>query len=419
MVACALLCIPAISFAQTVQELQQQIAEHNAQIAELNKEIAQYQKDLDVVSSKKVTLQSTLSQLALSLKKTEASIKVTQNQIGSIQLQIKQLNGDINSTQNSIEDHQDSLVQSIRVLHDMDDEPLAVQMLSSNNISDAWEDIDVNNSVQSAVNDRINTLSVEKKSLSDTKSQQEAKQKELQQKQSTLLAQQGSLNATKKAQSDLLAVTKSQESTYQSIIAKKKAQEASFEAALTDLSAKLQYAVNPSQITPSGAGILRWPLDSVRVTQYFGNTPFAQSGAYAGKGHNGIDLGASIGTPIKAALTGIVIGTGNTDSVRGCYSFGKWVLIKHGNGLDTLYAHLSQIDVSSGQSVATGQVLGFSGETGYATGPHLHFGVYVSSATQVMRLGDATKSTTPCSTATMPVAPLSGYLNPLNYLPAQ
>ena len=93
-------------------------------------------------------------------------------------------------------------------------------------------------------------------------------------------------------------------------------------------------------------------------------------------------------------------------------------MIQHGNGLNTMYAHLSQINVSQGQQVATGDVIGFSGETGYATGPHLHFGVYVSAVTKIIPLGQATGGTAPCSRAVMPVPPVSGYLNPLNYLPA-
>jgi murein DD-endopeptidase MepM/ murein hydrolase activator NlpD len=267
------------------------------------------------------------------------------------------------------------------------------------------------------VQDEIETLSTEKKQLTVTKDTAESKKKELDSQKRTLVTQQGSLDATRRAQAELLAETKSQESNYQALIAKKKAQEAAFEASLQDLQAKLQYTINPDQITPAGKGVLRWPVDSVRVTQTFGDTSFSRAGGYNGKGHNGIDLAASIGTPLKAALSGVVVGTGNTDNVRGCYSFGKWVMIKHANGLSTMYAHLSQIGVSTGQSVVTGQVIGYSGETGYATGPHLHFGVYVSSATQIINLGSATKSKTACSNAIMPVVPLSGYLNPMSYLP--
>ena len=117
-----------------------------------------------------------------------------------------------------------------------------------------------------------------------------------------------------------------------------------------------------------------------------------------------------------AALTGIVVGTGNSDSIKGCYSYGKWVLIKHGNGLSTLYAHLSQISVVQGQNVETSDLLGFSGATGYATGPHLHFGVYASDAVKVMTLGSATGKVSPCAKATIPVSASTGYLDPMDYL---
>ena len=111
-----------------------------------------------------------------------------------------------------------------------------------------------------------------------------------------------------------------------------------------------------------------------------------------------------------------MLATGNTDLVPGCYSFGKWVMLKHANGLATLYAHLSQIGVSSGQAVSTGDVIGYSGMTGYATGPHLHFGVYALAGVQIMTLKAFRGATTPCANATMPVAPTNAYLNPMSYL---
>src|SRR5205814_429469 len=104
-------------------------------------------------------------------------------------------------------------------------------------------------------------------------------------------------------------------------------------------------------------------VDSVRITQNFGNTSFATQNPqiYNGHGHNGIDLAASPGTKLKSAATGVVLGTGNTDLTCSGASYGKWVLIKHTNGLATLYAHLSVISVSTGDSVARGQAIGYSG----------------------------------------------------------
>ncbi|MEK7614182.1 MAG: M23 family metallopeptidase, partial [Patescibacteria group bacterium] len=107
--------------------------------------------------------------------------------------------------------------------------------------------------------------------------------------------------------------------------------------------------------------------------------------------------------------------TGNTDNQ--CYgvSYGKWVLVRHTNGLSTLYAHLSLIKVSPGEAVQKGDILGYSGNTGYSTGPHLHFAVFASQAVHVS--GPTEYKSRICGTyLKIPVAPKSGYLNPLSYL---
>lgn len=411
-----IIAMPILLFAQTADELRTEIDEHNAKIDRLDKEIAQYEKDLVVIGGKKKTLQNAISTLNITIKKTTASIEVTKSKIGATELEIRELAGDIADRETLIARQKAAMAMMMRAVAEEDDRSLLEQTLDEETLADTWRVLDAVASFQEALKSRIDTLAAEKERLAESKAATEAKRAELVRQKTTLVAQQGSLNATKLSQSELLVQTRSQEAEYQKILKAKKAQQASFENALTDLKSKLAVAVNPSAITPAGKGVLRWPTDSVRVTQYFGNTAFAKSGAYNGKGHNGIDIGIPNGTPLKAALSGTVMGTGNTDAIRGCYSFGKWVLIKHGNGLSTLYAHLSQIAVSAGQEVTTGQLIGYSGETGYATGPHLHFGVYVSSATQVMRLGDATNSKSACANATMPIAPLSAYLNPMNYL---
>ena len=120
---------------------------------------------------------------------------------------------------------------------------------------------------------------------------------------------------------------------------------------------------------PSGHGVLSVPIPGAPITDYFGPRVHPIFGDV--RMHTGIDFGASEGTPIHAAADGVVVSAG----VLGGY--GNATIIDHGNSLATLYAHQSRMIVSAGQSVKRGQVIGYVGHTGYATGPHLHFEVRV------------------------------------------
>jgi len=109
---------------------------------------------------------------------------------------------------------------------------------------------------------------------------------------------------------------------------------------------------------------LRWPLTTVAVVV---GSPF---GARWGKPHEGIDLPAPIGTPVFAAADGTVVYAGH--GIRG---YGNLVVIKHPGELLTVYAHNSALLVSQGQPVRAGDRIALVGQSGHATGPHLHFEV--------------------------------------------
>jgi murein DD-endopeptidase MepM/ murein hydrolase activator NlpD len=137
---------------------------------------------------------------------------------------------------------------------------------------------------------------------------------------------------------------------------------AALQAGSANIAARLRSGGSHSSATPSAAGLI-WPVQGVLTS------PF---GMRWGRMHEGIDIGASQGTPIYAAAGGTV----NYAGWEGGY--GNLTVIDHGNGLATAYGHQSQLAVSSGQTVSRGQVIGYIGSTGHSTGPHLHFEVRVN-----------------------------------------
>lgn len=119
--------------------------------------------------------------------------------------------------------------------------------------------------------------------------------------------------------------------------------------------------------TPAPSGEYVTPLASMTVTGGYSNNGGCVSRSCGG--HSGIDLRASTGTPVRAVHAGTVI-VGGAGA-----AYGNHVLINHGDGIWTLYAHLSSVDVTAGSTVAAGTVIGKVGSTGNSTGPHLHFEV--------------------------------------------
>jgi len=113
--------------------------------------------------------------------------------------------------------------------------------------------------------------------------------------------------------------------------------------------------------------LFRWPLRGW-ITTWFGwdKDPFTGARRF----HNGLDIGASMWTPIHAAMEGYVAETGYASGL------GNYILLSHHAGWASLYGHLQSVSVKRGQRVSLGTLIGYSGNTGYSTGPHLHFSVF-------------------------------------------
>lgn len=400
--------------AQTIDELKNKISERNANIQQLEEEIKSYQTQIEAVGKQADSLKNTLASLDLSRKKLETSLAVTQNKIESTNLEIKRLSLQIDDKSTRIGDSKIVISQSLASIAETDASSILETLLSSETLADVWNGIEELTTLQTNITNRIHELENIKTSLESNKAKSEEKKRELMSLQKDLSNQKKLIAETTKEKNALLSETKNTEANYKKILLAKQIQKDAFEKELLDYESALQIAIDPNKIPHTGSGILIWPLDKIKITQYFGNTPFATANPqiYSGKGHTGIDFAASIGTPIHASLGGVVIGVANTDIVSGCYSYGKWIMIKHMNGLSTLYAHLSLQNVAIGEQVSTGQTIGYSGNTGYTTGPHLHFGVYATEGVRIM----AFENSLHCRGAMIPIADPKAYLNPLSYL---
>ena len=132
--------------------------------------------------------------------------------------------------------------------------------------------------------------------------------------------------------------------------------------------------MNPDN-TRTPTGTLQWPLPVAgTITSQFGHRVDPITGEVSS--HTGTDIACAEGTPILAAADGTVTVANGLDSWGG--SYGYYIQLDHGGGLETLYAHCSSICVATGQQVQAGQVIGYVGHTGRATGSHLHLEVHVN-----------------------------------------
>ncbi len=403
-------------FAETADEIREKIDKRNSDIAALEKEIAGYQKQIDNLSSQSSTLQSTLKTLQLTRQKLEKSIALTQDKITSKNYEIQKIDMQIDGKEGDISDSHRIISKIYATINEMGTQSLPAVVLGSRSISDSFDSVEQISVLQDGLYDKIDKLSKDKANLESNKKASEKAKAELLKLNSQLGNERALVLSTADDQAELLRETNQSEAAYKKMLATKKEEAQAFEREINSYEAQLKILIDPKLLPSIGTGVLAWPLDNIFITQRYGRTDFSVSNKqfYKDGSHNGMDFRAPVGTPVRAAKAGIISGVGNTDLIKKCKSYGKWVLVKHDNGLSTIYAHLSLASAVVGQKVETGEIVGYSGSTGAATGPHLHFGLY---ATQGLRVIKITKREFPtvvnCINSVIPVGKT---LDPADYL---
>lgn len=321
-----------------LQAVQEELTENLQQIQELNTNITQYETEINEYNTQIVTLQDDIT-------KTEEEIKKAED--------------NYNSQKKLLDDRLVTMYQAGTT------EYLDV-VLSSKTITEFLSNYYLLSILADSNVDFLDTIEQQKQIIEDEKKKLEEQKKQI-----------DTAKEEKEKASIILQNTKVMKDTYTSQLTDQEKQIQSeidaYQAQLNQLEAEIQsitadsLVINPNYI----GGEMLWPVPGyTKLRSTFKMRVHPITGVY--KLHSGIDIPAPTGTNFLAANDGVVVKAGyNT-------AYGNMVMIDHGGGVSTLYAHGDKIMVTLGQTVKKGDVVLQVGETGYATGPHAHFEVRIN-----------------------------------------
>jgi murein DD-endopeptidase MepM/ murein hydrolase activator NlpD len=405
-------------FGATPSQLKQQIEARNAQIAEIEEEIKALGKDIAVTSQERLTLENKLRQIEQERQHLLKELDLTATKIERTDLTINSLNNEISDKQKKINLQKKNIGNIIRRVHEQDQYSIIELLVTEEQLSDVWQEIDALLTLQDSSRRHIRQLQGLQVELRGNIEEKEEQKDELESLKQEIESQKQIVELNKQEQAELVSITKNKEDSYQALLRQKQAQRAAFEAEIREYESQLEFLSNPNALPARGSAPLSWPLDAIVVTQLFG----AKTGPHRtyANGHSGTDFRARTPVKLYAMADGVVMGTGNTDLACPGVSFGKWIAIEHDNNLVSTSAHLSVINVKKGDRVQRGQVIGYTGNTGRSTAPHLHISLYAGlDANGKNPVNVGAKPSRSCSGAilTQPTAPIDAYLDVLDYLP--
>ena len=327
------------------------------------------QSKLDALADDKAQVLQKKKLLDEKIANTSASIQNVESQIRDYTAMIQQKEVELADAQQKEEAQYELFCQRVRDMEERGTISYWSVLFKASSFTDLLSRLDIINEIMDsdqAVIDELKALQVQ---IEETKASLESNKADAESAKAELVTQKADLDKQRQEAVALVNEIDSNASDYQSTLAQLSAEEDSLLAEALRLSRKLaaeQAAQGkPSQSNPGG---YIWPVDSRYITSTVGGR--ASPGGIGSTNHKGTDIGrVGYSSSVYASKAGTVIVSQYSSS------YGNYVVISHGSGNTTLYAHLSSRKVSVGQYVNQGAVIGITGSTGHSTGPHLHFEV--------------------------------------------
>ena len=360
--------VGAQSNEQKLSEIEQEIDDLNTQIRAQKEIKDQRAAEVAAVAARLETLQAQISEVQGRVDAKEADIAANEAELSDLEVSISNLEAQIAGTQLEIRQTVETVQERAVDLYMSRSLNVGGVLLAVDEMADVTVGLEYAGQVIEDSEALLRRLEV-------LKHQEELQQEQIEENKQRTEAILVTLEIERRdlVSDRLLLEEKEQEvqvelESVRDLLAAVQADIAEIEGEITALekdAAAVEAAIRAAQSSGGeNPGILSWPVNA-SISSPFGYRIHPISGVR--KLHTGLDLNAASGTTIKAAGSGVVI----LASWYGGY--GNAVVIDHGGGLSTLYAHQSSIAVSVGQSLIVGDTVGYVGTTGYSTGPHLHF----------------------------------------------
>ncbi len=363
--------------ANAEEDINQQILDLRSEIEELIKQAEQYKGTIAQKQKQAKTLQQQIDILENQIKRLETSIIITGRQITSSGLEIINLEGQIFDAQREVDEKRQAIGELISFLYQRDKLSLLAILLKSPRLSSFTNEAEQAENLNKQLTGLLVEIRIKKQTLEENRDQLSQKKTELEDLNKKQTRQKISLSGNKVSKDDLLINTKGEERRYQELLAEVERKQAEFFNELKRLENEAVETgafiihVTASSVPPKGSKIFQWPYDDYFLTQGYGMTTYAKRGAYGGSPHNGIDMAAGFGTPIRSVASGAILTSGFNNG------FGNWVAVRHDNGLVSVYAHMrTATGLANATPVSTGSIIGYEGSTGNSTGSHLHLSAY-------------------------------------------
>ena len=334
-------------------------------ISRIENEKKRIQSTINNLKNLKNDTQKYIEELDKNLEALTDELNNTLIAIDNKQIEIDNTNIVLEETKNKEEKQYHDMKLRIKFFYEKGDTSFVESILSGDNLEDILTKAEYIQSITEYDRKKLNELVDIKNQIIIIEHQLNTEKEELVLLKETEIAQKENIEVLIAEKTKELDDMNSKINTSNAELKKLQAEQKKLEAEIAAIEKAILARGNSNRILKGG---LIWPCpSSKRITSSFGNRKSPTKGASTF--HQGIDIGAPVGENVLSAAAGEVVISSYS------YSAGNYIMINHGSGIFTIYMHLSKRNVDVGQEVSQGQKIGEVGSTGYATGPHLHFGI--------------------------------------------